>query len=200
MNQHVRSWRTRFAAGLLLSLSLAACGGSPSPTPTPTLAPTTPPLPTVAPATEAPSPRIVPSATPQAAAAATVAPAAAPAANAAGCTNKAANVRDVNIPDGTVLKRGENFTKTWRIKNAGTCTWDASYTVVFNASDRLDGKDGVPLPNTPPGADAEVSVPMRASLVPGKFQGFWKLRAPNGQEFGTGPEGNIAFWVLITVK
>ena len=206
MNQHVRSWRTQFAAGLLLSLSLAACGGSPLPTPTPTLAPTTPPLPTApapveVPATQAPSPRIVPSATEQAdVAAATTAPTTAPANNAAGCTNKAANVRDKNVPDGTVLKRGESFTKTWIIKNAGTCTWGASYTVVFNVGDRLDGKDGVTLPNTPPGVDAEVSVPLRASLVPGKFQGFWKLRAPNGQDFGTGPEGNIAFWVLITVK
>lgn len=205
MNQHVRTWRTQLAAGLLLCLSLAGCGGSPEATPTPTLAPTQPPLPTSPAPTQAASPRIVPSPTPAQAdaAAAATAPTAAPAANAAnpaGCSNKAANVRDVNIPDGTVLQRGENFTKTWRIKNAGTCTWDASYTVVFNVGDRLDGKDGVTLPNTPPGADAEVSVPMRASLRAGKFQGFWKLRAPNGQEFGTGPEGNIAFWVLITVK
>jgi hypothetical protein len=121
----------------------------------------------------------------------------APAAN---CTNKAANVRDVTIPDAVTLQRGENFTKTWRINNAGTCTWNETYTVVFNAGDRLDGKDGVKLPLTAPGADAEISVPMRASLVPGKFQGFWKLRTPNGQDFGTGPESNIAFWVLITVK
>lgn len=204
MNQHVRTWRIQIAAGLLISLFLAACGGSPEPTPTPTLAPTQPPLPTSAAETAPPAPRIVPSPTPAQAdtAAAPITPThnTAPAANPAGCTNKAANVRDVNIPDGTVLQRGENFNKTWLIKNAGTCTWDASYTMVFNAGDRLDGKDGVTLPNTPPGADAEVSVPMRASLRAGKFQGFWKLRAPNGQEFGTGPEGNVAFWVLIAVK
>jgi hypothetical protein len=145
----------------------------------------------------------VPSPTPaqaDVAAATTAASTSAPAANPAGCTNKAANVRDVNIPDGTTLQRGESFTKTWLIKNAGTCTWDTTYTIAFNAGDRLDGKDGVTLPNTPPGADAEVSVPMRASLRAGKFQGFWKLRAPNGQDFGTGPESNVAFWVLIQVR
>ena len=202
MNQHTRTHAhvqraAQITAGLLIAWSLAACGGSPEPTPTPTLAPTQPPLPTAAPPTQAPSPRIVPSPTPAEAAPAATA---APAANAAGCTNKAANVRDVTIPDGAVLQRGENFSKTWRIKNAGTCTWDASYTIAFNAGDRLDGKNGVTLPNTPPGADAEISVPMCASLRAGKFQGFWKLRAPNGQDFGTGPEGNVAFWVLITVK
>jgi hypothetical protein len=206
MNQHVRSSAqlnraSQFAAGLFIILLIAACGGSPEPTPTPT----TPPLPTAVPATTAPSPRIVPSPTPAAVSAAapitpTIDTSAASPANSANCTNKAANVRDVNIPDGTVLNRGETFTKTWLIKNAGTCTWNESYTIVFNVGDRLDGKDGVKLPNTPPGADAEVSVPMRASLRPGKFQGFWKLRAPDGRDFGTGAEANVAFWVLIDVK
>lgn len=206
MSQHFRTGMpthraATVTASVLFSLLVAACGGSPEPTPTPTLAPTQPPP--TAPPTTAPSPRIVPSPTPAPvdAGAATTDTAASPAAaNPADCTNKAANVRDVNIPDGTVLQRGESFTKTWRINNAGTCTWNEAYTLVFFAGDRLDGQDGVKLPTTPPGADAEVSVPMRASLRPGTFQGFWKLRAPNGQNFGTGAESNVAFWVLITVK
>jgi hypothetical protein len=207
MNPHRRTCAlshraAQIAAGLLITLALAACSGSPEPTPT--LAPTQPPLPT-APPTEAAVPRIVPSPTPAQAAPATAPitptnPTPQTAANAADCTNKAANVRDVNIPDGTPLNRGEVFTKTWRIQNAGTCTWDARYTLVFFAGDRLDGPDGVTLPLTPPGADAEVSVPMRASLRAGPFQGYWKLRAPNGQAFGTGPSANVAFWVLVTVK
>lgn len=207
MNQHRRTRASLnhirlIAAGLLFSLMIAACSGAPEPTPTPTAAPTQAPLPTVAPATEVPSPRIVP--TPTAAAVdagvTTSTTAASPIANPADCTNKAANVRDATIPDGTTLQRGEVFTKTWRINNAGTCTWNENYTLVFNAGDRLDAQEGVKLPVTPPGADAEVSVPMRASLRPGTFQGYWKLRAPNGQDFGTGPSANVAFWVLITVK
>ncbi len=204
MNQHTRprpqlNRARQTAAGALLCLLIAACGGSPEPTPVPTQAP----LPTAAPSpTTAPSPRIVPSPTPAPAdAAPSNTPAAdAAAANPSNCTNKAANVRDVTIPDGVTLQRGEAFTKTWRIQNAGTCTWNESYMIVFNAGDRLDGQDGVKLPATPPGSDAEVSVPMRASLRPGTFQGYWKLRAPDGRDFGTGPEGNIAFWVLIAVK
>jgi hypothetical protein len=208
MNQHTRlrapvSRSLPVIAGLLTSLLLIACGGSPEPTPTPTLAPTQPPLPT-SPPTTAPSPRIVPSPTPAPvdAGAANTSTAASPAAvaNPADCTNQAANVRDANVPDGTTLNRGETFTKTWLIRNAGTCTWNDNYTIVFFAGDRLDGQDGVKLPVTPPGADAEVSVPMRASLRPGTFQGYWKLRAPNGQTFGTGAQSNVAFWVLITVK
>ena len=31
-------------------------------------------------------------------------------------------VTDVTIPDGTTLSPNEDFTKTWRLKNAGTCS------------------------------------------------------------------------------
>src|SRR5512140_3570859 len=38
------------------------------------------------------------------------------------CTDKASFVEDVTIPDYTHLDPRETFTKTWRIKNVGTCT------------------------------------------------------------------------------
>jgi hypothetical protein len=37
--------------------------------------------------------------------------------------DKADFVTDVTIPDDTVLDPGESFTKTWRLKNSGTCSW-----------------------------------------------------------------------------
>jgi hypothetical protein len=33
-------------------------------------------------------------------------------------------------PDRTVLKPNTSFTKTWTIKNVGTCTWDTSYQLI----------------------------------------------------------------------
>src|SRR5574338_1618752 len=47
-------------------------------------------------------------------------------------------VRDVTIPDGTVFAPGATFTKTWRIKNAGTCTW-SGYSLVFDSGDSMGG-------------------------------------------------------------
>jgi hypothetical protein len=32
-------------------------------------------------------------------------------------------IKDVTIPDGTVIAPGTSFKKTWRLKNIGTCTW-----------------------------------------------------------------------------
>ena len=40
-------------------------------------------------------------------------------------------VKDVTIPDGTAVAAGAKFTKTWEIKNAGTCTWNENYVVIF---------------------------------------------------------------------
>ena len=34
---------------------------------------------------------------------------------------------DVNVPDGTQMTPGQQFVKTWRIKNDGICTWGAGY-------------------------------------------------------------------------
>src|SRR5512137_2300312 len=48
-------------------------------------------------------------------------------------------VADVTTPDGTNVLPGLTFAKTWRIKNAGTCTWSTSYVLVFASGDPLGG-------------------------------------------------------------
>jgi hypothetical protein len=52
----------------------------------------------------------------------------------AGCTDRAAFVGDVTIPDQTSIAPGAAFIKTWRLRNDGTCTWDASYALVLPAA------------------------------------------------------------------
>ena len=32
-------------------------------------------------------------------------------------------IKDVTVPDGSAFNVNESFTKTWRLKNRGTCTW-----------------------------------------------------------------------------
>src|SRR5512134_2558781 len=43
----------------------------------------------------------------------------------------AAFVSDVSYPDGSTVALGSTFTKIWRIRNTGTCTWNTSYALVF---------------------------------------------------------------------
>ncbi|PIU90073.1 MAG: hypothetical protein COS63_04110, partial [Anaerolineae bacterium CG06_land_8_20_14_3_00_57_67] len=40
-------------------------------------------------------------------------------------------VADITVPDGASFAPGAAFTKTWRLKNIGTCTWTTSYALVF---------------------------------------------------------------------
>lgn len=85
-------------------------------------------------------------------------------------------VTDVTVPDGTVYKSGEVFTKTWRIRNSGTSTWTPGYALVFISGDKLGGPDRMGLlADVPPGGSVDISVSLAAPASPGKYRGFWKL-------------------------
>ena len=95
-------------------------------------------------------------------------------------------VTDVTIPDGTVLGPNETFTKTWRLKNAGTCSWTPSYSVVFSNGDSMSGPASQALTaNVNPGQTIDISVNLKAPSTPGDYTGYWKLRNAAGVTFAT---------------
>ncbi|MEW6241651.1 MAG: NBR1-Ig-like domain-containing protein, partial [Chloroflexota bacterium] len=70
-------------------------------------------------------------------------------------------VMDVTVPDGTILAPNTPFTKTWRLKNIGTCTWTTAYALVYGYGDMMSAPPVVYLPHdVPPGATVDVSVQM----------------------------------------
>lgn len=109
--------------------------------------------------------------------------------------------KDLTIPDGTVFEPGEPFTKTWQLRNNGTCTWDSGYAVVFQEGDSLGGPPSAPLTSGTvlPGETVDVSVNLWAPQEPGTYQGYWMLRNPAGQVFGLGNQADRNFWVKIQV-
>ncbi len=114
--------------------------------------------------------------------------------------NLADFIGDVSIPDDTPIKAGTTFTKTWRIANAGTCTWVPGYTLVFSGGDALGAPGRVPLNSVvPPGSSVDISVQMLAPSTPGSYQGDWKMRDATGIEFGFGPASDSTIWVRIQV-
>jgi len=113
-------------------------------------------------------------------------PTSAPAATATSNCDNADFVTDVTIPDGTVLDPGETFTKTWRLKNAGTCSWTPSYAVVFSNGDSMSGPATQALTsNINPGETVDISVDLEAPTTPGDHIGYWKLRNAAGVLFAT---------------
>ncbi len=101
-----------------------------------------------------------------------------------GCVLKEEYVADVTIPDYTVLAPGASFVKTWRVKNSGTCTWDATYQMVFSDGDQMSGPAGVNINATAPNDSVEVSVNLTAPTTPGTYTGRWRVKASNGVIFG----------------
>ena len=109
-------------------------------------------------------------------------------------------VEDVSIEDGTQMVPGESFTKTWRLKNSGTCTWTTSYAVVFDHDNLMGAQSVVTLPKSvAPGETVDVSVAMTAPTTPGKYVGYWMLRNEQGTVFGLGTGANKSFYVEIEV-
>lgn len=121
---------------------------------------------------------------------------------AASCSDAAQFIADVTVLDGTIYKVGDNFTKTWRLRNAGSCTWTPAYSLVFNSGNQMNAPASVSFPNqnTAPGQTIDLSVAMTAPNVSGAVYSYWKLKNANGGTFGIGFNADRAFWVQIQVS
>ena len=108
-------------------------------------------------------------------------------------------VSDVTVPDGTNFAPGVAFTKTWRLKNIGSCDWASSYDVVFVSGDKMGALIGDLPQRVRPGETVDVSVTLTAPSMPGDYRGYWKLEADNGTQFGIGDDQTDPFWVDIDV-
>lgn len=107
---------------------------------------------------------------------------------------------DINVPDGSQFQPEEMFSKTWRLYNAGSCTWTADYTVVWFSGKDMGLNEVQPLNmEVLPGGLVDVTVDMVAPSSPGTYQSNWKLRNRDGVLFGIGPNGDAPFWVRIVV-
>jgi hypothetical protein len=102
-----------------------------------------------------------------------------------GCENRSTWIADVTIPDNTTFTPGQDFKKTWRVQNTGTCTWNSKYTLKFKDGTKMAGTDQLVPISVPPGQQAEVSVNLEAPKDIGSFYGRWVLNDPDGKPFGS---------------
>jgi hypothetical protein len=110
-------------------------------------------------------------------------------------------IKDVTVADGTVFAPGETFTKTWRLKNRGTCTWTADYMLVYTSGAQMGGTTALRLPgNVAPGQTVDISVTLTAPSSTGPYTGYWMLRNSSGTLFGSGDKANVPFYVDIVVR
>ena len=116
------------------------------------------------------------------------------------CEDRAAFVADVSNPDGALIQPGEQFRKTWRMRNTGTCTWTEGYSLAFHSGDSMGTYASEPLGvKVPPGQAIDLSIDLTAPLLHGRYKSYWMLRNSDGFHFGFGPGSNRPFWVAIVV-
>jgi hypothetical protein len=107
-------------------------------------------------------------------------------------------VKDVTIPDGIFIKQNSTFTKTWRLKNRGNCTWTTAYSLVFTEGSHMNGPVNMALPHeVRPGDTIDISVTLTAPGQAGSHRGYWMLKNPSGVLFGYGDRADKAFFVDI---
>lgn len=107
---------------------------------------------------------------------------------------------DVSIQDGTIFAPDADFTKTWRLKNIGSCNWTTEYDLVFVEGSRMDGKKAIALPEKiRPDETLDISVELNSPDKAGDYRGYWMLRSGDGERFGYSNAANKAFWVDIVV-
>jgi hypothetical protein len=105
------------------------------------------------------------------------------------------------IPDGTNFNPGQAFTKTWTLKNTGSCTWNANYDVVFSSGASMGSPAAKQLTSgtVGPGQSIQISLDLKTPTSAGTHRGEFKLRNGNGVLFGIG-DNEGPFWVEIDVE
>jgi hypothetical protein len=88
-------------------------------------------------------------------------------------------IKDVNIPDGTSFPPGTTFTKTWRLRNIGTCTW-SGYSLVFDSGDSMSGASPTTMGTVAPGQEVDISISLTSPSANGAYRGYWRVRNASG--------------------
>lgn len=94
-------------------------------------------------------------------------------------------IADVTIPDGTRMKPGEKFTKTWLVQNIGGCAWRPGFIFRHVGGDPMRGNTVTLTEAIPTGAKREISVELVVpSGINGVIESAWQMADENGIFFG----------------
>ena len=118
--------------------------------------------------------------------------------------NLATFVTDVTVPDNTPMAPNQVFPKTWRIRNAGTCSWNSSYLLIFDHGDGMGVTTGYTQQLTTgtvnPGQELDLTVSLKAPAATGTYVGAWRMRDPGGVVFGITPAGGTFIVKIVVVS
>ncbi|MEM8860494.1 MAG: NBR1-Ig-like domain-containing protein, partial [Chloroflexota bacterium] len=101
------------------------------------------------------------------------------------CTNFLNYLEDVTIPDFTELEAGEEFTKTWRVENRGSCPITSEFELVTFGNAEVTFVRSESIKVIEAGGSGLLSVVLIAPEESGTYETNARLVAPDGTEFGS---------------
>jgi hypothetical protein len=110
------------------------------------------------------------------------------------CTDNLTFVRDVTIPDGTVVAPGSLLDKQWLIQNSGDCNWDSGYHLRLISGNALGASTDQALYPARSGTQATERILFTAPQEAGEFISEWQAFNSNGIAFGE------SFFIKIVVQ
>ena len=117
------------------------------------------------------------------------------------CTDKMQWIADLTYDDKgmkapPVVDPGTPFSKKWRVKNTGTCTWTTDYYLDFVRGNKpgadMGGERTYLDREVRPGETYDLALDLIAPVESGVYQGFWQLFNAQGKSFAE-------LWVGIEV-
>jgi len=120
------------------------------------------------------------------------------------CQDSAQYISDDRL-DGTTYAPNTPFTKTWAVKNTGSCTWDNTYLVYQISGALMTQQPGYWIvqqgQTVAPGQTVNISIGMTSPVGNGNYASYWGLKKENGQlmPIQGGANGN-SFYVKIKVN
>ena len=79
---------------------------------------------------------------------------------------------------------GTPFTKTWQVRNTGTCAWTTDYQLKFIGGSHLHESMMLLAQTVKPNDTLDISIALTAPATAGSYRGRWRLFAADGTPFG----------------
>lgn len=104
-------------------------------------------------------------------------------------------VRDVTIPDATVIAPSTEFIKIWLVRNDGPCDWPEDVKLVAAGGDPMcEIGQFTSVESVKVGGEGHIAVGLKTPPSPGRYVSYFRLQAGDGQVFGQ------KLWVDVRVQ
>ena len=100
------------------------------------------------------------------------------------CADGLLFLEDVTIPDGTLVSPGDRLDKRWKVRNVGSCNWNAGYQMGLIAGPAMGAPSQQTLYPALSGTEVTIRMVFTAPEEIGIYRSAWQAYDVNQQPFG----------------